>query len=44
MLLAQQLQQEVFSDKKSASMEANAAKAGRIEKLAKSVQQKMRAQ
>ena len=42
MLLAQQLQQEVLSGKKSASMEANAAKAGQIEKLAKSVQQKMK--
>jgi hypothetical protein len=42
LLLAQQLQQEVLSGKKSASMEANAAKAGQIEKLAKSVQQKMK--
>ena len=42
LLLAQQLQQEILSGKKSASMEANAAKAGQIEKLAKSVQQKMK--
>jgi hypothetical protein len=43
LLLAQQLQQEILSAKKSASMEANAAKARQIEKLAKSVQQQMRA-
>lgn len=42
MLLAQQLQQEILSDKKSTSMETNATKAGQIEKLAKSVQQQMR--
>jgi hypothetical protein len=42
LLLAQQLQQVVLSPKKSASMAANAAKAGQIEKLAKSVQQKMK--
>jgi len=42
LLLAQQLQQEIHSPKKSASMEANAAKAGQIEKLAKSVQEKMK--
>ena len=42
LFLAQQLQQEILSGKKSASMEANAAKAGQIEKLAKSVQQKMK--
>jgi hypothetical protein len=42
LLLAQQLQHEIFSSKKSASMAANAAKAGQIEKLAKSVQQKMK--
>jgi hypothetical protein len=41
LLLAQQLQQEILSAKKSATMEANAAKAGQIEKLAKSVQQQM---
>ena len=41
LLLAQQLQEEILSAKKSASMEANAAKAGQIEKLAKSVQQQM---
>jgi hypothetical protein len=41
--LAQQLQQEMLSAKKSVSMESNAAKAGQIEKLAKSVQQQMRA-
>jgi hypothetical protein len=43
LLLAQQLQQEMLSAKKSVSMESNAAKAGQIEKLAKSVQQQMRA-
>jgi hypothetical protein len=43
LLLAQQLQQEILSPKKSASMQTNAAKAGQIEKLAKSVQEKMRA-
>jgi hypothetical protein len=42
LLLAQQLQQEILSAKKSSSMAANAAKAGEIEKLAKSVQQKMK--
>ena len=42
LLLAQQLQQEILSDKKSNSMTANAAKAGRIEKLAQSVQEKMK--
>jgi len=42
LLLAQQLQQEMVAGKKSASMQANAAKAGQIEKLAKSVQEKMR--
>ena len=43
LLLAQELQQEILSEKKSVSMESNAAKAGQIEKLAKSVQQQMRA-
>jgi len=41
LLLAQQLQQEVVT-KKSASMAANAAKVGQIEKLAQSVQEKMK--
>jgi hypothetical protein len=41
LLLAQQLQQEILSGKKSTSMTANAAKAGQIEKLARGVQQKM---
>jgi hypothetical protein len=41
LLLAQQLQQEVLT-KKSASMAANAAKVGQIEKLAQSVQEKMK--
>jgi|ERR1019366_1492132 hypothetical protein len=44
LLLAQQLQQEIHPGKNSASMTANAAKVGQIEKLAQSVQQKMRAQ
>jgi hypothetical protein len=42
LLLAQQLQQEVLAAKKSTSMSANAAKAGKIEKLAQSVQEKMK--
>jgi|SRR5450631_3192602 hypothetical protein len=42
LLLAQQLQQEILSSKKSASMTANAAKVGQIEKLAQSVQEKMK--
>jgi hypothetical protein len=42
LLLAQQLQHEILSGKKSASMAANAAKAGQIEKLAKSVQEKLK--
>ena len=42
LLLAQQLQQDVISGKKSASMEANAAKAAQIEKLAKTMQEKMK--
>lgn len=42
LLLAQQLQQEIVSGKKSVSMRANAAKAGQIEKLAQSVQEKMK--
>jgi hypothetical protein len=41
LLLAQQLQEEIVS-KKSASMAANAAKVGQIEKLAQSVQEKMK--
>lgn len=41
LLLAQQLQQDVLSGKKSASMHANAAKAAQIEKLAKAMQEKM---
>ena len=42
LLLAQQLQQEILSGKKSKSMTVNAAKAGQIEKLAQSVQEKMK--
>jgi hypothetical protein len=42
LLLAQQLQQEIDSGKKSASMASNAAKVGKIEKLAQSVQEKMK--
>jgi hypothetical protein len=44
LLLAQQLQEEMVSGKKSASMAANAAKVGQIAKLAQSVQQKMKVQ
>jgi hypothetical protein len=42
LLLAQQLQQEILSDKKSAPMTSNAAKVAKIEKLAQSVQEKMK--
>src|ERR1700676_1812503 len=42
MLLAQQVQDGVLSRKKSAPMSANAAKVAQIEKLAQSVQQKMK--
>jgi hypothetical protein len=42
LLLAQQLQQEINSGKKSVSMNVNAGKAGQIEKLAQSVQRKMK--
>ena len=42
LLLAQQLQEEILSDKKSTAMTASAAKAGKIEKLAQSVQEKMK--
>jgi hypothetical protein len=42
LLLAQQLQQEVHPSKKAPSMAANAVKVGQIEKLAQSVQQKMK--
>jgi hypothetical protein len=44
LLLAQQLQQEINAGKKSVSMNVNAAKAGQIEKLAQSVQEKMKVQ
>ena len=44
LLLAQQLQQEINSGKKSVSMNVNAGKAGQIEKLAQSVQKKMKVQ
>ncbi len=44
LLLAQQLQQEMASGKKSFSTAANAAKVGQIEKLAQNVQQKMKVQ
>jgi len=42
LLLAQQLQQEVVSGKESRSMAANASKVAKIEKLAQSVQEKMK--
>jgi hypothetical protein len=44
LLLAQQLQQEVVSRKESVSMAANAAKVGQIEKLARSMQEKIKVQ
>ena len=44
LLLAQQLQQEILSDKKSVPMTSNAAKVAKIEKLAQSVQEKMKTQ
>jgi len=43
LLLAQQLQQEILSNKKTVSMQTNAARAGQIAKLAKSVQEGMKA-
>ena len=43
LLLAQQLQQEILSNKKTVSMQTNAARAGEIAKLAKSIQQGMKA-
>lgn len=42
LLLAQQLQQQILSGKRPVSMRANAAKVGQIEKLAQSVQEKMK--
>lgn len=42
LLLAQQLQEEILADKKSTTMAASAAKAGKIEKLAQSVQEKLK--
>jgi len=42
LLLAQQLEQDVLPGKKSASMAASAAKVGKIEKLAQSVQKMMK--
>jgi hypothetical protein len=44
LLLAQQLKQEILSDKKSLPMTSNAAKVAKIEKLAQSVQEKMKTQ
>jgi hypothetical protein len=44
LLLAQQLQLAAVSDKKSTSMAANAAKVLKIEKLAQTVQEKMKMQ
>jgi hypothetical protein len=42
LLLAQQLQQQILTDKKSMATPSNAAKAAKIEKLAQSVQEKMK--
>lgn len=42
LLLAQQLQEQILTAKKSVSTPANAAKVARIEKLAQSVQEKMK--
>jgi hypothetical protein len=44
LLLAQQLQQEIHSEQKSKSMAVNAAKVAKIEKLAQTVQEKMKMQ
>jgi hypothetical protein len=44
LLLAQQLQQEILSAKRSTSMAVNAAKVAKIEKLAQSVQQQVKMQ
>jgi hypothetical protein len=42
LLLAQQLQEQILTDRKSIAKPANAAKVGKIEKLAQSVQEKMK--
>jgi hypothetical protein len=44
LLLAQQLQQEMHAGRKSGAMTSSAAKVGKIEKLAQSVQEKMKTQ
>ncbi|MGA8089413.1 MAG: hypothetical protein WCA10_19225 [Terracidiphilus sp.] len=44
LLLAQQLQQEIVSDKKSKSMATDTAKVAQIEKLAHTLQEKMKTQ
>ena len=44
LLLAQQLHQEIVSGKKSTSMAADAAKVAKIEKLAQTMQEKMKMQ
>ena len=44
LFLAQQLQDEMLRGEKGASMASNAAKAGDIEKLAKSVREKLKVQ
>ena len=44
LLLAQQLNQEIISDKKRVPMALSAAKVAKIEKLAQSVQEKMKTQ
>jgi hypothetical protein len=44
LLLAQQLEQELVTGKKPTSMSVKAAKVAKIEKLAQSVQEKMKMQ
>ena len=44
LLLAQELEQEIVSKKRSTSMAVDAAKVAKIEKLARTVQEKMKMQ
>ena len=44
LLLAQELQQEIVAKKRSTSMAVDAAKVGKIEKLARTVQEKMKSE
>lgn len=44
LLLAQELEQEIVAKKRSTSMAVDAAKVGKIEKLARTVQEKMKSE